>query len=242
MLAVGHAAMNTVLLLSLAPLHFVSPPGVRVPPALHVETRPVPLWPAVSTAAPRARCVAAAGRRLSATPQAAPRGRGPFGKARKLAWSVRRSGLIWRCALIQLWRVLNLRRRTSLKGAALVEKRRELAAKLRDTLIVLGPTFIKIGQLLSTRVDVLPPEVIRELSLLQNDVPGFPARRAKAVIKKELGRPADEVYASFDPEPIAAASLAQVHRATLHSGEEVIVKVQRENLLELFEVDLWNIR
>jgi len=132
--------------------------------------------------------------------------------------------------------------RRGLSGSELVKARRELAGVLRDTLVRLGPTFIKIGQLLSTRVDVLPAEVISELARLQNEVPSFPAERALAIIRAELGQSVDELFASFDREPLAAASLAQVHRAVLRSGEQVVVKVQRENLLELFHVDLWNIK
>ena len=137
-----------------------------------------------------------------------------------------------------------LRRRQNFGMAeqALVDARTRMAASLRDTLIRLGPTFIKIGQLMSTRVDVLPPEVIKELSQLQNEVPGFPAKRALKIIQKELGQSVDQLFQSFDVEPLAAASLAQVHRAVLRTGEEVVVKVQRENLLDLFAVDLWNIR
>ena len=105
---------------------------------------------------------------------------------------------------------------------------RKLAANLRDTLILLGPTFIKIGQLLSTRVDVLPPEVIQELARLQNEVPSFPAERAIAVIRQELGKGVDELFEYFDRTPLAAASLAQVHRAVCRSsGEPVAVKVRR---------------
>jgi len=90
---------------------------------------------------------------------------------------------------------------------------------------------------------VLAPEVIEELSRLQNEVPSFPAERALAIIKEELGKPADELFDSFDSEPLAAASLAQVHHAVMKgSGEEVVVKVQRENLIDLFHVDLWNIQ
>ena len=120
--------------------------------------------------------------------------------------------------------------------------RRAYAASLRDMLIELGPTFIKIGQLLSTRVDVFSSEVLEELSRLQNEVPSFPADRARAIIASELGEAkASELFATFDDTPLAAASLAQVHRATLASGEDVVVKVQRENLLDLFAVDLANI-
>jgi len=128
------------------------------------------------------------------------------------------------------------------KSPEAAEARRKLAADLRDTLIRLGPTFIKVGQLLSTRVDVLEPEVISELARLQNEVPGFPAKRAKELIAKELGKPVEQLFASFDDTPLAAASLAQVHRATLKTGEQVIVKVQRENLRKLFDVDMFNIR
>lgn len=153
---------------------------------------------------------------------------------------VRRSCYIWGSAAM-LGAKLALLRRRGLRGAELVGARKQLAADLRDTLIRLGPTFIKVGQLLSTRVDVFAPEVIEELSILQNNVPGFPAERALAIIREELGRSADELFKSFDPRPLAAASLAQVHHAVLASGEEVVVKVQRENLLDLFKVDLWNI-
>jgi predicted unusual protein kinase regulating ubiquinone biosynthesis (AarF/ABC1/UbiB family) len=156
-------------------------------------------------------------------------------------WYTKRTLTIWRHVCGQAVSLALLKRR-NLRGQALVEARTAAAAKLRDTLILLGPTFIKIGQLLSTRVDVLPPEVITELARLQNQCPSFPGERALAVIKKELGKGVDELYEKFDPTPIAAASLAQVHRAVLRTGEEVVVKVQRENLVDLFHVDLWNIK
>mmetsp|Transcript_33327 Transcript_33327/g.82994 ORF Transcript_33327/g.82994 Transcript_33327/m.82994 type:complete len:679 (+) Transcript_33327:215-2251(+) len=163
---------------------------------------------------------------------------------RKLLRYTRRTLLIWSCVIRQLCKVILLRRKFAgqPESKELVAARRALASELCSTLILLGPTFIKIGQLLSTRVDVLPREVIEELSSLQNDVPGFPAKRAKAIIKKELGKPVSELFLTFDSKPLAAASLAQVHRATLLTGEEVVVKVQRENLRELFDVDLFNIR
>lgn len=91
----------------------------------------------------------------------------PNGRVLKALWAVRRSVTIWSRVLAELLKVAHLRR-SGLKGDALVARRTELAGELRDTLIQLGPTFIKIGQLLSTRVDVLAPEVIRELSQLQN--------------------------------------------------------------------------
>jgi len=158
---------------------------------------------------------------------------------------VRRSCLIWQCVLVHLIKVALFKRqyaRRNERDPEVIETRKKMAGELRDSLIRLGPTFIKVGQLLSTRVDVLPPEVVGELARLQNEVPGFPSERAMAIIKKDLGKPADEIYAHFEREPLAAASLAQVHRARLHSGEEVVVKVQRENLEELIDIDLANIQ
>jgi len=92
-------------------------------------------------------------------------------------------------------------------------------------------------------VDVLQPEVIAELSSLQNEVPGFCSDRAKAIIKEELKiKHLSEIFTRFDCEPLAAASLAQVHRAQLLNGDDVIVKVQRDGLREQFDVDCFNIK
>src|SRR5215213_456209 len=103
---------------------------------------------------------------------------------------------------------------------------------LKEHLIKLGPTFIKIGQSLGTRADLLPLAYIKELALLQDQVPPFPNEEAFERIESELGRTVAEAYAEFDPEPVASASLGQVYRARMHTGEEVAVKVQRPHLRE----------
>jgi predicted unusual protein kinase regulating ubiquinone biosynthesis (AarF/ABC1/UbiB family) len=105
-------------------------------------------------------------------------------------------------------------------------------------LIGLGPTFIKIGQALGTRGDLLPLSYIKQLAILQDRVPAFPSAEAYERIETSLGRSVLEAYAEIDAEPIAAASLGQVYRARLHDGREVAVKVQRPNLKEIISFDI----
>lgn len=112
------------------------------------------------------------------------------------------------------------------------------AAWLRENLIALGPTFIKIGQALGTRGDLLPLAYIRELSTLQDQVPAFPTSEAYARIETELGCTVYEAFAEIDAEPVAAASLGQVYRARLYNGQEVAVKVQRPKLKEIISFDI----
>ncbi|HLO52274.1 MAG TPA: AarF/ABC1/UbiB kinase family protein [Kamptonema sp.] len=109
---------------------------------------------------------------------------------------------------------------------------------LVKTLLNLGPTFIKIGQALSTRADILPLEYVNELQKLQDKVPEFNSEEAIALIESELGKEIYALYRDFDHFPIAAASLGQVHKARLHTGEEVVVKVQRPGLQNLFDLDV----
>jgi len=115
---------------------------------------------------------------------------------------------------------------------------KQQAAWLRESLISLGPTFIKIGQALGTRADLLPLEYVKELATLQDQVPPFPTAEAFAIIESELGRSLRDCYFEIDSEPIAAASLGQVYRARLATGEEVAVKVQRPNLEASIAVDV----
>ena len=117
-------------------------------------------------------------------------------------------------------------------------RRKKQAVWIRNTLLELGPTFIKIGQLFSTRADLFPPEYVEELAKLQDRVPAFSYEQVEAIVEQELGKKIPELFHSFDPIPLAAASLGQVHKAKLHSGEEVVVKAQRPGLRKLFEIDL----
>ena len=110
--------------------------------------------------------------------------------------------------------------------------------RLRKSLEALGPIFIKFGQLLSTRRDLLPEDVSDELALLQDRVPPFPASEAVDIIERDLGRQVDELFARFDHEPMASASVAQVHGAKLHSGEEVVIKVIRPDIERVIRKDI----
>jgi predicted unusual protein kinase regulating ubiquinone biosynthesis (AarF/ABC1/UbiB family) len=119
-----------------------------------------------------------------------------------------------------------------------IARRKKQAIWIRNTLLDLGPTFIKVGQLFSTRADLFPSEYVEELAKLQDRVPAFSYEQVEQTIARELGKKIPELFQNFDPVPLAAASLGQVHKAKLRSGEEVVVKVQRPGLKKLFEIDL----
>ncbi|WP_131782023.1 ubiquinone biosynthesis regulatory protein kinase UbiB [Legionella gresilensis] len=109
---------------------------------------------------------------------------------------------------------------------------------LRKTLEDLGPIFVKFGQALSTRPDIIPTDIALELCKLQDNVPPFPSEKALAIIESAFGRSAFDVFAYFDPEPLASASMAQVHAAKLKTGEEVVVKVLRPNMRKIIDQDI----
>ncbi|HEY1330608.1 MAG TPA: AarF/UbiB family protein [Actinomycetota bacterium] len=115
---------------------------------------------------------------------------------------------------------------------------RSRARRLRMALEELGPTFAKLGQVLSTRPDLLPPEFIEELSTLQDNVPPLTEEQVVRVMEEELGVPWEDVFESIDPTPMAAGTIAEVHRATLTGGERVVVKVQRPNARDEIMRDL----
>ncbi len=110
--------------------------------------------------------------------------------------------------------------------------------RLRRAFEELGPAFIKLGQLLSLRPDLIPSEYASELAKLQDEVAPFPFAEVRKKIEEQLGKPLEQLFAEFDEEPLAAASLAQVHRARTKSGEEVAVKVQRPGIREVIRADL----
>ncbi len=134
---------------------------------------------------------------------------------------------------------LNLKELISRKeqGGELVEKM-SVPQRVRDVLAELGPTFIKLGQILSTRPDLIPHDYVREFEKLQDQVPPFASEIAEKLIQTELGKPVIEMFSGFDPSPIGSASIGQVHRARLKSGEEVIIKAQRPDINNVIETDL----
>jgi ubiquinone biosynthesis protein len=110
--------------------------------------------------------------------------------------------------------------------------------RLRQGLERLGPIFVKFGQVLSTRRDLIPLDVADELARLQDRVPPFPAAQSRALVEKAFARPIDAIFASFDAEPVASASIAQVHFAVLKDGREVAVKVLRPGMLDVIDHDM----
>ncbi|MHC1600670.1 MAG: ABC1 kinase family protein [Candidatus Methanospirareceae archaeon] len=129
------------------------------------------------------------------------------------------------------------------KGFILGKAATEIAAlsrweRVRMALEELGPTFVKFGQIMSTRPDMIPQELISELEKLQDKVPPFSTEDAKRIIEEELGSSVDNIFKDFTDPPLAAASIAQVHKAVLSNGEEVAIKVQRPDIDRIVEVDL----
>ncbi|AMM22696.1 hypothetical protein AX769_21475 (plasmid) [Frondihabitans sp. PAMC 28766] len=116
--------------------------------------------------------------------------------------------------------------------------RQPTAVELRLALEELGPTFIKLGQLLSTRPDLLPPPYIRELSLLLSSVPPVPGTEIVTILEEELGSDITEIFGSFDLDALASASIGQAHAATLPDGTPVVVKVRKPGAVETIRQDL----
>ncbi|WP_096588326.1 AarF/UbiB family protein [Calothrix sp. NIES-2098] len=149
---------------------------------------------------------------------------------------------IWSFVLTLMFKLWRYNKAWSYPGgiteAKQAARRKAQAVWIRNTLLDLGPTFIKVGQLFSTRADIFPIEYVEELAKLQDKVPAFSYEQVEAIIQQELGKKIPELFQNFDPIPLAAASLGQVHKAVLYTGEAVVVKVQRPGLKKLFEIDL----
>ena len=138
--------------------------------------------------------------------------------------------LPWHLRILQIlmpWRWLPRRANTMPRGEA-----------LRLALEDLGPVFIKFGQILSTRRDLLPPDIADEMAKLQDQVPPFSSEHSMRLIEEQLGASIAEVFKTFSSEPLASASIAQVHAAQLHSGEDVVVKVIRPGLKPIISQDI----
>jgi ubiquinone biosynthesis protein len=123
-------------------------------------------------------------------------------------------------------------------GRPLEEGASSIGRRLARVCTELGPTFVKLGQMMSTRPDIVPPEVLRELRTLQDDVPPFDTTLARDIITRELGRPAEGCYADFDQTPAASASIGQVYRARLGDGTDVMVKVRRPDIDQVIRLDM----
>jgi len=139
---------------------------------------------------------------------------------------------------IRMQRYVRWGRRVILRQRNVPESHETRARRFRRALEDLGATFVKFGQVLSTRADLIPADVIAELARLQENVRPFPGEQALEMVERELGRPASELFAVFDPKPVASASLSQVHKAIGHDGRKLAVKIRRPNVPREVERDL----
>ncbi len=157
---------------------------------------------------------------------------------REIAMQFSKSGLGFLIEEIGLDRVISLPKRILMRQQNNEVLEKTYAERIRIFIEEMGTTFIKLGQIASTRADLLPPDLIKELEKLQSHVAPFPAAEARRLIEESLEAPIDELFMIFDDEPVGSASIGQVHRAMLHTGEDVAVKVQRPNIEKTVRTDL----
>ena len=157
---------------------------------------------------------------------------------REIAMQFSKSGLGFLIEEIGLDRVISLPRRIILRQQNDEVLEKTYAERIRIFIEEMGTTFIKLGQIASTRGDLLPPDLIHELEKLQSHVAPFPAEEARRLIEESLEAPIDELFIIFDDKPVGSASIGQVHRAMLHTGEDVAVKIQRPNIEKTVRTDL----
>ncbi|CAD2078492.1 ABC1 kinase family protein [Jeotgalicoccus meleagridis] len=157
---------------------------------------------------------------------------------REIAKQISKSGFGYIIEEIGLDKVISLPRKLLLRQGNKEVLEKTYAERIRLFIESMGTTFIKLGQIASTRGDLLPPELIKELEKLQSHVAPFPAEVARSTIEESLGASIDEIFMIFDDEPVGSASIGQVHRAILQSGEDVAVKVQRPNIEGTVRTDL----
>ena len=157
---------------------------------------------------------------------------------REIAKQISKSGFGYIIEEIGLDKVISLPRKLLLRQGNKEVLEKTYAERIRLFIESMGTTFIKLGQIASTRGDLLPPELIKELEKLQSHVAPFPAEVARSTIEESLGASIDEIFMIFDDEPVGSASIGQVHRAMLQSGEDVAVKVQRPNIEGTVRTDL----
>lgn len=157
---------------------------------------------------------------------------------REIAIAISKSGFGYIIEELGLDKVISLPRRILIRQKDEDVQELTYAERIRLFIESMGTTFIKLGQIASTRGDLLPPELIKELEKLQSHVPSFPSDDVKTIIEESLGASMDEIFMIFDDDPVGSASIGQVHRAMLLSGEDVAVKVQRPNIEKTVRTDL----
>ena len=157
---------------------------------------------------------------------------------REIAMQFSKSGLGFLIEEIGLDRVISLPKRILMRQQNNEVLEKTYAERIRIFIEEMGTTFIKLGQIASTRADLLPPDLIKELEKLQSHVAPFPAAEARRLIEESLEAPIDKLFMIFDDEPVGSASIGQVHRAMLHTGEDVAVKIQRPHIEKTVRTDL----